>query len=229
MEISIPTVVCHYKQVPERKINIINQFQKHNITNYEFMEDFDGNEINGDQIIADGLYEFSPANWNNKVKLWGGYRYHPYRVLNKAELSITIKFGKILQKYANSDHEYLLLFEDDAILCDDFTEKFHSYLKETPDDWDAIYMGSGANLHPQSNTRGQVAYLKDHPASRCADSILLRTKTVKDLASTWFPFNLVSDWEFGYNHFLHKHRVYWWEPSLVSQGSENGKYKSTLR
>ena len=74
-----------------------------------------------------------------------------------------------------------------------------------------------------------MAYLKKHPASRCADSIIIKNKAVCDLAKTWFPFNLVSHLEIGYQHYLHNHKVYWWEPSLVMQGSEYGIFKSTLR
>jgi hypothetical protein len=121
------------------------------------------------------------------------------------------------------------MFDDDAILCDDFENKFYKYLNNTPDDWDVIYFGSGANLKPNNINLNQTAYLKSHPASRCLDSILIKNKVAKDLANSWFPFNLISDWEIGYHHYRCGHKVYWWEPGLVVQGSENGLFTSAVK
>jgi len=229
--IETKTVILHCKKLKERKENILDQMSKYNFTDYIFYEDYDASELSEDDIKH--YYEPKMSNiskWESKVILWGlpALTYHS-PVLNLAEISLTIKFGKVFQQLAKQDFEYCIVFEDDVILCDNFDVKFNDYMKQTPFDWDAIYFGSGANLKPCDINPNQIAYLKSHPASRCADSIILKKKTIQDLASTWFPFNLISDWELGAQHAFHKHKVYWWEPSLVRQGSEHGVFRSTLR
>lgn len=225
------TVILHYKKLRERKSNVINQLNKFNFTDYIFYEDFDQNELTND--IIKNLYEsklVNPDLWTSKVSIWGSdaLRYHN-PILNLAEISITIKFGKVFQQLTQEKFDYCIVFEDDIILCDDFTNKFNNYLCRTPDDWDAIYFGCCVNLHPKNPTPEKVAYLKNHPSSRGGDSTIFKHQTVVDLANTWFPFNLVSDWELAAQHHIHDHKVYWWEPSLTKQGSETGLFKSTLR
>lgn len=231
MSIDIPTVILHCKKLIDRKQNVIDQMNKYSFSDYSFYENYDANELTDDFIKShyiSGIEDIS--KWSEKINLWGqaALSYHSKKC-NLAEISLTIKFGKVFEQLAQVDSDMFLLFEDDIILCDNFDKKFYEYLSQTPNDWDAIYFGSGANLKPSEINDNQIAYLKSHPASRCADSILLKKKTIQDLASTWFPFNIISDWEIGYQHFKHNHKVYWWEPSLVKQGSESGLYRSTLR
>lgn len=231
MPIDIKTTILHYKKLPERKQNMLDQMAKFQFLDYSFYEDYDKDELTYDDIkkyYVSGVQD--PKTWESKLlSCYSKYINMHNPQCNLAEISLTIKFGKVFQKLSTLDFDMFILFEDDVILCDNFDNLFHSYMKQTPDDWDAIYFGSGANLKPLDINSNQIAYLKSHPASRCADSIVLRKKTVQDLASTWFPFNLISDWELGYQHYAHNHKVYWWEPSLVLQGSEHGMFGSTLR
>ena len=230
MAIDIKTIVLHYKKLTERKESVIRQLDSIGFTNYSFYEDYDSNELTDSDIeVHYVISDKDPDTWTKKVSLWGPGGLQHKKFCNPAEISLTIKFGKVFELLSSLNDEYFILLEDDIFLCDNFEEKFNRYMENTPPDWDAIYFGSGANLHPNDIKEGKVAYLKKHPASRCADSIIIKNNTVCDLAKTWFPFNLVSDWEIGYQHYLHDHQVYWWEPSLVIQGSENGIFKSTLR
>jgi hypothetical protein len=229
--IDIKTTIIHCKKLNERKENMINQMNKFGFIDYFFYEDYDAIELNED--IIKQFYEpkiINAKKWEEKVSLWGPdikYIHQPF--LNRAEISLAIKFGKILNNLSNQNFNYCLIFEDDVILDDNFNTKLDNYLDQTPADWDAVYFGSGANLKPINISNNKVVYKKDHPASRCADSILLKKKTIDDLASTWFPFNLVADWEIAWQHKHHNHTVYWWEPSITKQGSECGIFKSELR
>lgn len=231
MGIDIKTHIVHYKKLVDRKQHVIDQMIKFKFSDYTFYEEYDKDELT-EEIISEyyvsGIQD--PQTWASKVILWGTpalYYHNPQ--CNPAEISVTIKFGKVMQKLSTLDDEMFLMFDDDIVLCDNFDVKLKEYLAQTPDDWDAIYFGSGANLKPTNIVEGKVAYHKQHPASRCLDSVLLRNKTVKDLAKTWFPFTMISDWEIAHQHYKHNHKVYWWEPSLVIQGSENGLFESAVR
>jgi hypothetical protein len=229
MSIDIKTIVLHYKPLVERKANIIRQLDKFGFSDYSFYEEFDGNELT--QEMVDRYCIRKHTDWETvakKISLWN-IGIETQRELNIAEMSLTIKFGKVFQSLSCADGNYFLIFEDDVFLCDEFDSRFQQFLTNTPNDWDVVYFGSGANLKPSRLVPNQTSYLMGHPASRCADSILIKKSAVCDLAKTWFPFHLISDWELGYQHHYHNHKVYWWEPSLVKQGSEYGIFKSTLR
>ena len=110
-----------------------------------------------------------------------------------------------------------------------FLQLFQKYLSETPKNFDVVFMGSGANLKPTNIIPDKIWYLKTHPASKCADSYLITKKAANEIVQTYTPFNICSDYELAYQMYLHNHKVYWWEPSLVKQGSEMGLFKSSLR
>lgn len=228
MSIDMKTVVLHCKRLGERKQNIIRQMEKFGFSNYSFYEDYDGDEL--DEKIIEQYCVRKHKDWTTVAKKISPWKIgiETQKELSVAEVSLTIKFGKVFQELAKMDDSSFIIFEDDVFLCESFNRHFNEFMSATPNDWDAIYFGSGANLKPDISG-SQLAYLMPHPASRCADSIVLSNKAVKDLARTWFPFHLISDWELGYQHFYHNHNVYWWEPSLVRQGSEYGMFKSTLR
>lgn len=230
MSIDIKTIVMHCKSLSERKESIVGQFEKNNFESYEFYTDYDAVEL--DQETIEKHYvsgHKDPVRWAQKLEVYpGAHSWHPMQC-NGAEISLCMKYGKLFERLINEDFEYCIIFEDDVLLCEDFEDKLFEYLKETPDDWDAIYFGSGANLKPDNVVPGKLAYLKSHPATKCTDSILMKKKTIMDLEKTFFPFNLTIDWELGYQHSHHNHKIYWWEPSLVVQGSESGRFKSTLR
>jgi hypothetical protein len=92
-------------------------------------------------------------------------------------------------------------------------------------------MGTGCkgNLVHKDYKEGCHVYLKDHPASKCLDSFLITKKACSDIIKTYMPFSSVSDWEIAHQFSLHNHKVYWWEPGIVKQGSEYGIFNSTLR
>jgi hypothetical protein len=227
--IDIKTTILHYKPLRERKENMIRQMNHFQFTDYSFYEEFDSNELNQETI--DRYCIRKHKDWNTVAKKIAPWKIgiETQKELNMAEISLTIKFGKVFERLSDCDDDIFIVFEDDVFLCQDFDTRFYSYLNNTPDDWDVIYFGSGAKLKPSETHSDQTAYLMQHPASRCADSIVLKKSTVRNLASTWFPFHMISDWELGYQHYIHNHKIYWWEPSLVKQGSEYGMFKSTLR
>lgn len=228
---NVKTIILHCKKLKERKINIETQMKKFGFTDYSFYEDYDGNELTADIISANyNSCAMNPNIWAKKVLLWGpAALYYHNPICNIPEISLSIKYGKVFNMVKNLNIDMILFLEDDVIFNENFIEKFNLYFNNTPNDWDAIYFGSGVELKPENITNSQNVYKKQHPASRCADSILMKIKTINDLASTWFPFNLAADWELGYQHYLHDHNIYWWEPSLTKQGSQNGIFDSSIQ
>ena len=208
----IKIFVIHYKKLTDRKNSILKQFKKFNLTNYEFIE-IDRDELN---LYNTDIFD---KNFGN--------------ALSAISLSHYLAYKKIIENYDNA-----IIFEDDIILNDNFTTIFKKYLIELPDDYDALFIGDGCNAHVKShnlienkciykrnlhNTEGIFA---DNGLTRCADSYFiskncciklinymnsLKTK-INESIDAWLEIALLNT----------KCNVYWAEPTIVTQGSQNG-------
>lgn len=225
MNDNIYTTVINCHNLIERKQNVLTQFEKHNFKNYDFFMEYDANIVTDTDIQK--YYSQNFYKWVEKIKIYNLNELDYSAILNRKKLnlnqiSLTIKFGKIFEKLIDKTENYFIIFEDDIILDYNFNTKFANFLEQTPTDWDVIYFGQCAGLDSHTIEK------KQHPASRGGAATLFKKKTIIDLSKTWFPFNLISDWELAYQHYLHSHNVYWW-PSLIKQGSETKLFNSTLR
>ena len=226
---NVKTYILHCKTLTERLNFIQNQLDKHNFSNVEWFTKYDANELT-EEDLKNFYAGVRPEVYMSKVVSggWNPIGIEP-RKLSPAEISLTIKWGKLLQKNGTGDDPYVLVLEDDAILCNNFTEHFDRYLNQTPLNWEVIYLGDGANLHAPNVQPEKLAYRMQHPASRCTDSVLITKKGAEKISKNYFPFDHVVDWEIGYQQKAENVIVYWWEPTLVTQASQNGIFKSTLR
>lgn len=218
--------VVHYTKLVERRQKLSGIFRQHGLT-AEYIFDHDKEQLTEETLKA--FYTPSEENYNNTILKAYGAHSDSYRTLNDAEISCTLKHYVAIQKIGRNCQDYGLVFEDDVLLVDDFVTKFNLYLEKTPSDWDAVFMGSCCDLKLSDGSNpDQIAYLKDHPASKCGDGYLLRSDLARKITKTMKPFNTISDWELGYQLYLHDAKVYWWEPPLLCQGSETGLFQSTL-
>jgi glycosyl transferase family 25 len=207
----------HYKKLTERKKHIENQLSniKNLEINHEFVEQFDRDNLN-----------------ENDTKIFNGYK-------DMANIAICLShfycYQQICEKY-----DYALIFEDDVILSKDFSEKIKIYIEEIPEDWDMLFIGDGCNLHYHNTIAGKNIYLKDNElkyinddskgATRCADSYLVNKKCaiklcnyIKNLNKINRPVDFWLNTAIKENNFI----VYWAEPTIVTQGTQNGMFKSS--
>tara|TARA_R110002051_G_scaffold298212_1_gene365011 strand:- start:864 stop:1589 length:726 start_codon:yes stop_codon:yes gene_type:complete len=218
--------VVHYTRLVERFQKLNSQFRHYGIEAH-YVREFDREALTKDQI--DSFYKRDEKAYNNTILKVYGPGANKFRPLSKAEISCTIKHLHAIRNISNECSKYGLILEDDVILEDNFVNKFNNYLSRTPSDWDAIFMGNCCGLTTSSpDAAGQIAFKKEHPASKCADGYILRKELASKIGETMSTFHTISDWELGYQLSLHGAKVYWWEPALLSQGSESGLFISTL-
>ena len=89
----------------------------------------------------------------------------------------------------------------------------------------------------------QNIYLKDktqvfgfgqqvNGTTRCTDSYIVSNKCAKQLcnyiANLQYKINLPIDWWLNLADTHNNFNIYWAEPTIVTQGSQNGIYKSSL-
>ncbi len=208
--------VIHYKKLQERKIHILEQFSKHNLKSYKFVENFDRDNV--DIANIDMFHD----NYD------------------KTQIAIALShftvYKNVMEKY-----NYAVIFEDDVILCDKFSALLNEYLSQLSEDYDILFIGDCCNLHiPQEmlvpNTN---IYEKSHEktdwggdgASRCTDSYIISNKGAT-LLYTYLrklkhKINVPFDWFLNVAIRELDLRVYWAEPTIVTQGSQRGLFPSS--
>jgi len=203
--------VLHYSKLIDRKQSILSQFEKHNITDYEFIELFDKD------AILDSYKEL----------------FTPHYRLNMLSL-----FLKHLWVYKEIENKYdcALILEDDVILADNFIETFNKYMAELPADYDMLFIGNGCNLHMNDITDKCIYEKCLYPtswggdgAARCSDSYVVNKKcAIKFNKYILSNINVGIDWWINIVARDNNFKVYWSEPTIVTQGSQNGLFKREI-
>jgi glycosyl transferase family 25 len=207
--------VIHYKKLIDRKIHVLEQFKKYNITDYEFVE------IDRDELHKENISMFQENYSNSQIAI---------------SLSHFYAYKQISDKYDNG-----LIFEDDIILSNDFINIFNKYLSQLPEDYDMLFIGNGCNLHIERHKLIPNKYIYEkclHPTSwggdgagRCTDSYLVNKKCAKKICeyinNLSYKIQLPIDWFLNVFSRDNNFKVYWSEPTIVTQGTQNGLFISS--
>lgn len=214
-------VVLHYSKLTGRKQHIIRQFEKHGIADYEFIEKFDK-----DTITDEECPEFSQDYVSNR----------------RTELSLHLKHLYVYRLMVREYYDEVLVFEDDVILTDGFIEKLSLYMTQLPKDYDMLFIGDGCNLHIPRNQLIPNQYIYEkclhetawggNGAAKCTDSYIISSQCAQKIcdyvAGLTKKIDLPVDWwlnEVARDLTL---KVYWAEPTIVTQGSQNGMFQRTI-
>jgi GR25 family glycosyltransferase involved in LPS biosynthesis len=223
--------IVHYTKLKDRYDSLVPFLENCKIP-YEFITDFDQEVL--DEKILNNFYNPDKQKFENKIKhLWDS-NIHKFRYLNKPEISCTIKHLVAIKKLSQECKNFGLILEDDVLFYDNFNKNYKTYIEKTPEDWDSIFLGDGCGVNFQNDSILRSKKINDNlflmppPATNCAEAYLMKPDIAGKIYDSSVPFQLVSDWELAYQFFKLDAKVYWWYPSLVTQGSRNGKYSSTL-
>ncbi|MEM9770389.1 MAG: glycosyltransferase [Cyanobacteria bacterium P01_D01_bin.73] len=217
--------VCHYTPLGDRKQRLESILREVSLAPIIWVEEEPSDNC---------FYQRSDKEWVKKIDF--AYAEDPHyqtlrqpRELRRSEISLAYKHWKCYQNIVQGSIETALILEDDVILCNDFKSTLSHYLGQTPEDWDAIFPGSGAGLRITNTRSGEVAYRKEHPASKCTDSYLINGFTAQRLYKLLKTICLPIDIELAWGLKVCNSNVYWWEPPLIIQGSQQGLYRSAIQ
>ena len=151
----------------------------------------------------------------------------PIVEINSGNRSLIHKQFRAFKKIADSGMPGMIL-EDDVIFdpqnLDNFVNKFHTI----PEDWEFCFFGTGCWLKIDGE-----GFVKNNNRlkSKCTDSMVVHPlaakKIYEDMQSTraYLPI----DWDLNYRFLKLNINVYWHEPGIVVQGSQNGTYQSEIQ
>lgn len=221
--------VAHYKKLAERKAALEERLKDSDL-------DVRWVEYEPTSYILN-KYTKSKSDWLKKVSPFvNQYGEVPFRELKRSEISLLYKHIIILCDIMfdnESKDDYALVLEDDVVLADDFEKQIKEVIKEASrlENWDAIFLGNGCNLRisPKQLRPGQRLYNKNHPAAKCTDSFLIKKSAAIKVYSNLNKFVLPIDFELNYWFWALNMDIYWLEPPIVQQGSQNGLYKSEIQ
>jgi len=197
--------VIHYKVLSNRKRHILQQFKKYNLTDYEFIE------IDRDELQ------------NHSIDMFEKY-------YSKSQIAIALShfyaYKEITEKYENA-----LIFEDDVILSDHFIEKLNFYMNQLPQDYDMLFIGDGCHLHIDRNILVPNKYIYEKCRTRCTDSYIVSKKGALQICeyikNLKYKINIPIDWWLNKPLQEQKLKIYWSEPTIVSQGTQTGLFQTS--
>jgi hypothetical protein len=185
--------IIHYKKLLDRKKYICDFFNFNNITNYEFRENY------------------QRENLTDETKT----HYFKLNNLNSSQICITIEHIETYREIINScqdENEWYLILEDDSIFCDNFIDKLNFCLENIPNDAEYLdicdyFIINHNDIWVRNNsTRTTCAYL-------------INKKTCEKLLNTIIPFEKAIDHELNKQFNIHDIKVYWSSKSLIHHGS----------
>ena len=198
--------ITHYTPLIDRRAHMINELDNAGILNYEFIVSKDREELTPKEL----------SKFNN---------------ITKSEISLFLKHVEIFKNAP--ENSVIVVFEDDSVLCPNFWENLNHCLRELKSEkWDVLFSGECCNLHTEI-TAGKRVY--NTGFSRGACMYVLNVGAGKKLYEAFLKYNVIDipiDWWFNkIRESLNEcdFQYYWSEPTLVSQGSEIGKFQSSLR
>lgn len=218
--------IAHYTPLKDRKNSLSAMMGNNGITNYEFVEGEPSEKFKS-LFLEKENREFY---WAKKIKNLNYNCDIKFRDLKKSEISLIYKHLDIYAKISKSDYEYALVLEDDVIFHENFLNKIDLIFNETNSNFDLIFLGNGCGLriNPSIVNPLKLCYKKSHPASKCTDSYLISKKAAKIFLDNLRNICLPIDFELNYFMFKYDMVVYWAEPPIFEQGSQNGVFSSSL-
>ena len=168
-------------------------------------------------------------------------------ILTLSEMSLIRKHIACYERICKLNLDSALILEDDATLKPNFQTTLENYIKQLPKVWDLFYIGEGGSFKfhiPDSIIKKQppgtnVFYKSNYStpwggsgSSRCADSYVVSNRGAYRILEyiDRDDYKIMKE----HDHLLNEIalfkllKVYWAEPTIVSQESSDGKFLSSL-
>jgi glycosyl transferase family 25 len=175
----LPIYVINLKKNTERKKYLIEEFKKHKIENYNFIEAINGNDLNSEELKNKNII-------SNNCKLTRG------------EIGCSLSHYKIYEEIIKNDAEISLVLEDDVFFVDGFNIKYNILMNRIKNiNWDIFYLG--INCYTNCCKEGEYVGNKIHgiyyPKHVLAGThgYLIKKQSIKKIMDCFFPIHKAVD------------------------------------
>lgn len=213
--------ILHYPKLTERKQRLIDAPEL-NGNCIEWITDYDPDSLDHDAVRYVDLPDAYKSKYLPECRL-------SYKKMSASEISLCAKHRQVYRKIVDGNIQTALILEDDVIFHKNFVSLFNSYMIITPQDWDIIFPGDGCAFHFLKTLGSMHAYLKSPPLARASDSYVVRYDTALRFVNNFNEVFLPSDHQINYMMNFLNMKCYWWEPTIVTQGSQNNTYQSAIQ
>lgn len=221
MKNNLPTYIMHYTPNVDRKRVLSNILKKELFENITWIEDYD-REVLTEQ---DFLKYFNPSQQEVDRR-----QNHLKTVcLTPEEASLCMKHYVALNDFYNSGFDYALFLEDDAILTNDFIEKFEFYFENIPSDFEIGFINHGYPEDriddPDKKYWHRVYWPK---AVKFSDAMVFAKSAVGKILEGIQNHKFCHAIDHEYSYWIREYNlgVYWLEPPISAQGSQCGLFQS---
>ena len=223
--------ITHDKKLKEREDYLNETLPRLGFENTEWITCFESS----DNLTSNPFmpYEYNEKMWDKKLLSVD----IPAKRLSPSELSIALKHFHIYDTIRREKINTTLILEDDVIFYEEFSTLLDITIKELPEDWDLLFIGSGCDLSADNiseHTISSAEKISEHlykisPCfAKCADSYLINLKAAEAFVENFQNISLPSDHMLSYMMNTLKMNCYWAEPSLTLQGSQNNHFETSI-
>lgn len=172
----------------------------------------------------------NPQSWSAKCEALWSPAPAP-RALTRAEIACTASHFYAYQQFLkNSNKEWLLVIEDDALFKAGLERKIQHQINAMPKWADTLFIGGGFPHAQVTRTLGKHKnfLVKHHPATNTTVAYLLKRSLLERMMRCFDHFDLPIDYELAYLLMVNNAVVLHSNPYLVSEGSKSS-YQSSIR
>ena len=217
--------IIHYTKLTERKVHMLEELNHwFPNTDYEFVEDFDQEDLTP-EIIEENFYlENFEKRFNRKML--------------RSEMSLCMKYKKAVSYISNSeDGEQFFILEDDVIFKEDplrYIEAMNNLCDSKNINYDCVFLGE-AWIRKGDNR--DIFGKKEHPATNGLCTVLYKKNSLKKLNALLKENKITQpmDWELNDRFRDLGFQVYWGKAItkhgsvLASEDESFRNLKSSLR
>lgn len=203
--------IPHWSKLKERKEYLKEHLQSRGILEYSFVEHFDKETWNVEDVKNEYPNVFSVDKFGRK--------------LNLSEISLLLKYCWIIKDSHKNQYDSILILEDDVELHPDFVELFNTFKGELPEDWDIAWVGSCLNLHAPATPNKHVYRAQ---GSRCTHAFAINKCCIEKIVKEVTNFCSAADHQFNtLIEQLHLNN-FWFEPSIAEQNKSSEIFNTSV-
>ena len=203
--------ICHWSKLTQRKQDLHEHLLNKGLKDFLWIEPFDTETWDIPQIQKE-----YPSIFTTTSKALG-------RLAKFSEISLTLKHCHVIKEIIANNYNTTLILEDDAVLSENFSEDFNSYITQLPPDWDIAWVGTCCGLHAPLEQNKNIYRMN---GSRCTHAYIISLNGAKKILTTLHTADQTPD--FLYNRWIEELNLnsFWFEPPLAVQ---NTKYETTIQ